>query len=211
MKFYSLLSLFTLLFLSSCTSVYFDRPQPKGGQRLSSVPEELQGTWIDKYDTVYMRSQELLRVSTELDSMDNIVDVAYYSNVLSDSVRLYKAGNHYVANIQDPEKGWEILVIEREADGDIFWYYPLEAPFLKQTLGLRIKKVERSKSIETADSTYTEKFTNKSIKVVEGENIDAIFYKGQFKIKHIPSIIRPGNVYWQWNANGTIGEEEEEY
>ena len=62
-------------FLSSCTNVYFDQPQPKNGENLNFVPSELQGQWIDKLDTISITKNGFEEVNVKTDSLDKIISI----------------------------------------------------------------------------------------------------------------------------------------
>lgn len=200
--------------ITSCTFVYFDQPQSAGGVRLSSVPVELQGKWAGSKDTVKVTEKGLTQISVAYDSLNNVESVTETNYFLSDSVQLYKSGDLYVANMLNSEQGWEILVAKRGEDGSVTWYYPLSDPYFGKGGGLKIDRVERSKSVPQGDSSVVETFTNKSLKMVEGENINVIYYKGKMKAEKLPMIVQENNIYWLLLPDGTIFEEdyfEEEY
>jgi hypothetical protein len=196
------------VFLTSCTFVYFDQPQSAGGERLSSVPTEIQGQWVGSKDTVKVTSKGLTQISVAYDSLDNIESITETNYFLSDTVQLYKSGDLYVANLYNPEQGWEILVAKRSEEGAVTWYYPLSDPYFGKGGGLKIDRVERSKSVPQGDSSVVETFSNKSLKVVEGENINVIYYKGKMKPEKLPMIIQENNIYWMLLPDGTIYEED---
>ncbi|MBL6445952.1 hypothetical protein JMN32_06510 [Fulvivirga sp. 29W222] len=52
------LFLFALVIASSCTRVYFEQPQPKGGKALTSFPEHLRGAYIADEDTFHIKANE---------------------------------------------------------------------------------------------------------------------------------------------------------
>ncbi len=63
-----------LAFLTSCTNVYFDQPQPKNGENLKFVPKELRGKWVDKLDTIYqnMENKNHLKDWVQINGMKHI-------------------------------------------------------------------------------------------------------------------------------------------
>ena len=199
----------TVLSTTSCTSVYFDQPQSAGGEQLRSVPSELQGTWVGMNDTLRLDDQRMIRLHTEYDSLDNPIETQVLEYPLSDTIQLYKSGDLYVVNMLRRDYGWEILVVEKKPDGTLFWYYPLTEPFFGTGGGLKVDRVERTRYIESADSVITQPVVNRSVKRVEGESINTVYYKGNMKAKKLRMILREDNIYWQLNPDGTIEEEVE--
>ncbi len=186
-----------LSLLTSCTGVYFEMPQPKGAVRINSVPEELHGKWIDKMDTCIISSEGMLETSTTRDSAGKIISIQKIPTLLSDSVMMFKAGKYYVVNILNNKgKGYEVVVIEKEINGDICWYYPLNSPFFGTGRDYEITKVIRSNN--------GKEIINKSIKNVQGENIIEVYYKGQMSIGDISKVVQPKNKFSIMKKDGTI-------
>lgn len=196
--------------LSSCLHVYFDRPQPKKGIILSSVPQEVQGRWADSMDIIQVTDNCLSMFESQTDSVGNIigVDSTYY--FLSDSINIQKAGNYYVVNLLERGQGWEVYIIDKHANGDVYWYYPKTAPYFGKGHGLRVDRIDQNyKQIEINDSTFKEKkpLYKKSLKPNKNvTSVNSVYYKGQFRIKDIDKIIIPENIFWVFKADGTIGQ-----
>lgn len=182
---------------ASCTSVHFEVPQPKGGERLKEIPKELQGTWIHNFDTCYVFAKGYTDVNSTLDSLGKVVKVKRGTMLLSDSVILNKAGKYYVVNfLSDDGNGYQVVILERKDNGEIQWYYPATPPFFGSGNGLVVKKVVRSKKQKT--------FTNKSLQKVEGEHIDKVFYSGQFGIDDIKKVLILQNTVRVLKTDGTF-------
>ncbi len=182
---------------ASCTSVYFEVPQPKGGEIQNQIPKEIQGTWIKKFDTCYIFAKGYTDVNTSLDSAGKVTGVKRNTQFLSDSMLINKAGKYYVVNfLGDDGNGWQVVIIEKKENGEMAWYYPAAAPFFGSSSTLIVKKVVRSKKKKT--------FTNKSLLKVEGEHIDKVFYSGQFTMDDIKKVTIPENMVRLLKTDGTF-------
>ncbi len=185
-----------LTFLTSCVGVYFDMPQPKGGVRVNSVPQELQGTWIDT-DTIMISNEGMVQTSSTKDSTGKIISSQRIPTFLSDSVMMFKAGKYYIVNTLNKNgKGYELMVIEKQTNGDIYWYNAVKSPFFGTGNGYEVTKVVRNKN--------GKEIINKSIKNVPGENITEVYYKGQMSISDISKIVQPKNKFSVMKKDGTF-------
>ncbi len=182
---------------TSCTSVYFEVPQPKGGEKQAEIPKELQGMWIKKTDTCFVFAKGYADANAKFDSTGQVViGVKKETNLLSDKMILNKAGQYYVANfLSDDGNGYQVVIIEKKENGEIHWYYPATPPFFGSNKDLVVKKVVRSKKKKT--------FTNKSLLKVEGEHIDKVFYSGQFSIEDIKKVTIKENTIRILKPDGT--------
>jgi hypothetical protein len=135
----SILGIILFLGLNSCFHVYFDRPQPKNGIRLTTVPVELHGAWIDKTDTFFIDQTGGFMYNFDSISGKYIKE----GFILSDSFQLYKAGDYYVANYTKDKIWWEVEIIDRKENGDLYFYYPSTAPYFGKRLGLRVSEIEQ--------------------------------------------------------------------
>jgi len=190
---------FTLLmvFISSCTNVYFDQPQPKNGEILKFVPLELRGTWIEKLDTLYITKHGFEEVNVKTDSFGTIASIKRETHILSDSLMLQKAGKYYVVNIRE-KKNWQVVILDRQNNGDIIWYYPFSPPFFGEGNGLKVKKVKGNiNGVEIIDKSLTNK---------DKGSISSVYYQGQFRSEDIKKILIEENKLWIFKADGTIFE-----
>lgn len=188
-----------MVVISSCTNVYFDQPQPKNGEILKYIPLELQGIWVDKLDTLYITKHGFEEVNVKTDSSGTISSIKRETHFLSDSLMLQKAEKYYVVNIRE-KKNWQVVILDRQSNGDIIWYYPLNPPFFGEGNGLKIKKVKgKINGIETIDQSLTNK---------DKGSISSVYYEGQFKSKDIKKILLEENQLWIFKADGTIIEPE---
>jgi len=186
-----------MVVISSCTNVYFDQPQPKNGEILKYIPLELQGVWVDKLDTLYITKNGFEEVNVKTDSSGTILSIKREAHFLTDSLMLKKADKYYIVNIRE-KKNWQVVILDRQNNGDIIWYYPLNTPFFGEGNGLKIKKVKgKINGIETTDQSLTNK---------DKGSISSVYYEGQFKSKDIKKILKEENQLWIFKADGTIVE-----
>jgi hypothetical protein len=191
-----------LLGLSSCFHLYFDQPQPKKGIKLTTVPVELQGRWFRDNDTSYIDENGLFNY--DFDSIKGKFIKDRYA--LSDSILLFKSGDYYVLNFKD-KSWWEVVIIERKRNGDIYFYYPSTAPYFGKSFGLRVHKIDQHfGSIWINDSVARDRHIlfKKRLSLKKGISRKAVYYKGQFRIKDIKKVTIPENVLWIFKNDGTI-------
>lgn len=201
-------SLLLISLFSSCLSVCFNQPQPKGGVVLNIVPKELQGKWIGDEETVIITDKGLEEIKEFKDSLGNIKETTHTEYILSDfvilendsnrSVILEKASSYYVCNLKTPSEStnvdWMVFIIDIQSNGDMKFYYPQEPPYFGKGHGLKIEKVERSGRHGA--------YTNRSLK--KTDEITAVYYSGQFRIKDIQKVIKPNNLLYTYKKDGTI-------
>lgn len=188
--------------LSSCFTVYFDQPQPKKGIKCTTVPDELHGKWIHESDTFYI--DESGGFMYNFDSISGNYNKEGF--ILSDSILLFKAGDFYVMNHTKDKIWWQVQIIDRKENGDLYFYYPSTAPYFGKRLGLRVKNIEQEfEPVWLNDSIGRDRYVffrkNLSMKNVMTRN--TVYYKGQFRIKDIEKIIIPDNLSIIYKHDGT--------
>ena len=142
MKLFLAVILLSFIF-SSCSSIYFIEPQPKGGERESEMPKELYGLWFGENEGWQFNENGITAINFEIDSIENIVDTTYQLLPLSDTFRIYKAKELYVINLINSEKNnnyWEIVIFERVTNGDINIYYPYKPEIFAHVKGLKLEE-----------------------------------------------------------------------
>lgn len=199
-----------LLMLVSChTAVFFDQPQPKNGIVLHEVPIELRGEWTCETETITISEKCFEYDYTSTDNLGNQVDSDPDLYCLSESINIQQAGDYFVVNIfmPDEDQGWQVLIIDRQKNGDIIWYYPITPPFFGKGHGLKVERVEKKYNTKIInDSTYKEvrPLFKKSLKPSDKvEEFTAVYYSGQFRIKDIKRILIPENIDFIFRKNGT--------
>lgn len=189
--------------LTSCFHVYFDQPQPKNGIQLFSVPQDLQGAWIDEGDTTYIGENGLYMF--DYDSINQQFKKEGFT--LSDSVLLFKAGDYYVVNVTDDHIFWEVEILHRHENGDIYFYYPKTAPYFGKNLRLHVDSISQEfEPVMLNDSIGRDRrvLFKKSLKMKHVMTRNAVYYRGQFSIKDIEKVVIPENLERIYRQNGTI-------
>jgi hypothetical protein len=126
--------------------------------------------------------------------------------ILSDSFQLYKAGDYYVANYTKDKIWWEVEIIDRKENGDLYFYYPSTAPYFGKRLGLRVSEIEQEfEPVWLNDSVGKDRrvIFKKSLKMKNVMSRNAVYYSGQFKIKDIKKVIIPENLSIIYKYDGT--------
>jgi hypothetical protein len=159
-----------IFFLSSCSHIYFTEAQAGGGTLLSEVPKELHGKWkIDEKESAKENITEWLTIEKEgyryfkvvKDSLQKVDTVKTETTLLSDSTKLYVSGKIYIFNYQDENPNWEIVVLEKRANGSIYFYESRDPNFYKRDKNLNLVQAkytidEEEKIVKTLDPPYTE-------------------------------------------------------
>ena len=192
--------LFTIFsfILSSCVQVYFIEPQPKGGILLTEIPEELQGKWtlassefiIDK------RGYTFYQIGT--DTLSNSSDTIYERVNLTDSVRLYKSKRFYIVNSREDDKNWEIVVIKKLRNGDIYLYETRDPEFYIKDRNLKL--VSAKYEIDDRDT-----IVGSLNPYFEGSSrFQSAIFSGQMKLKGIKKIAKKKNIIFILKKDGTL-------
>ena len=144
-----------LFFMSSCDRIYFDETQPVDSEAMTSIPEDLQGTWTDKNVslTIDSNSYRLTKYRG-----DTLYKTEIYT--LSDSVILKKAGNLYVANIKRGD-WWELVIIKKNKSNEILGYYP---DFEKVSKNKKITFCDKKKDVISYIYHYKAELKTKEIR-----------------------------------------------
>lgn len=148
------LALFTILVLtlSSCVSIYFTELQPKEGILLNEIPKELHGSWHFDNNEIIIESKGVISYRTRhLDTITNTLDTVYNNIILSDTVQLYKINNLYVLNYRENNNPWEIAIIERKRNGNIFIYGSTDTEIFSRDKSLKF--VNANFRIDEKDTT----------------------------------------------------------
>lgn len=199
-----LITILSFVFLfSSCTTIYFDQPQPKWAERLTEVPSELHGQWLKKSEGYKIDVNGITTIDIKSNAKGNPVDTVYSESNLSDSLRLYKAKKYYVLNSNSEDDQWEILVLEPLKNGDINVYRTIDLNIFNNDRGLRfekaiIKKDGKETTIKDLDSEFD---TTSDLKNA--------YYSGQMKMKTIHKIATQDNLLLTFKSDGSVDIPEE--
>jgi hypothetical protein len=129
-----------LLLLASCSSIYFQEVQPKGGDNLTEMPEELFGIWQGDSEGWKIDKNGFTNIDYKTDTLDNIIDTVYTITPLSDSTRIYRTKDFYVLNLRDNSQYWEIVVIRSINKGDIYFYYISDPEIFIKIKGIKLER-----------------------------------------------------------------------
>lgn len=201
-----LLSSTLFVFLCSCTTVYFDRPQPKDGEILNEFPDAILNVWslneqLGRLD-IEFELNSLVITEYEKDSLTNDMVVGKRSNItLGDSVILKKCKGFYVLSLKENERQYQIACMVLNEEDEVNIYAPQNMPFWKSSRKLKLDSVVVSEGGGfMGGSTHTQK----NFKLNEGEEIQSVYYTGGIKSKHLKKVIREENLILSLKADGTI-------
>jgi len=129
-----------LLLLASCSHIYYEEVQPKGGVYLSGMPDELVGTWFTEQEGWQLSENGITNIDFRTDSLDNRIDTLYKTTPLSDSLRFYRAEDLYVLNSRENRSYWEIIIFEPLANGDINVYVVSDPKIVASIKGVKLEE-----------------------------------------------------------------------
>lgn len=201
-----LLSSTLFVFLCSCTTVYFDRPQPKDGEILNEFPDAILNVWslneqLGRLD-IEFELNSLVITEYEKDSLTNDMVVGKRSNItLGDSVILKKCKGFYVLSLKENEKQYQVACMVLNEEDEVNIYAPQNMPFWKSSRKLKLDSVVVSEGGGfMGGSTHTQK----NFKLNEEEEIQSVYYTGGIKSKHLKKVIREENLILSLKADGSI-------
>ena len=191
---------------TSCTTVYFDRPQPKDGMVMTEFPEEIQGTWnlMEQLGSlkIVLSASSMTMTEYEKDSITNENVVKKSTEVLlGDSIVLKDCKSFYAMNLKENDKQFQVVTLVTNDQNDLLVYSPKSLPFWKNSCRLKLDSVIVS---EGGFMGGGEERTQKNFEIAEGENISTIFYSGWLKSKHLKKIHREDNLLLILRRDGTI-------
>lgn len=96
---------FMLMLLSSCVEVVFEQPQPIGAKFETTIPESLQGKYLDK-------DGDTLHVGPTSYILGKEQQPFHLEGKLSDKLGVTKYGNHFFLNSKN-DSVWTVLMIMR--------------------------------------------------------------------------------------------------
>ena len=195
------------VFLHSCTTVYFDRPQPRDGKVLNEFPDEILNVWsIDENLgrlEIEFKLNALVITEYEKDSITNDMVVGKRSEIaLGDSIILKNCKSFYALSLKEKENQYQIacLVLNEEDGVDI--YTPQNLPFWKNSRKLKLDSVEVSDGSAFMGSGESRMQNN--FDLTEGEEINTVYYSGSLKSKHLKKMLRKENLIMSLTSDGKI-------
>jgi hypothetical protein len=191
---------------ASCTTVYFDQPQPKDGIVMTEFPEEVQGTWnlMEQLGSlkIELSATSMTMTEYEKDSITNQNVIKKSTEVLlGDSIILKDCKSFYVMNLKEKENQYQVVTLMTNDQNDLLVYSPKSLPFWKNSCKLKLDSVIVS---EGGFMGGGEERVQKNFEISEGENINTIFYSGLLKSKHLKKMHREDNLLMILKRDGTI-------
>ena len=194
-----------ILFVGSCTTVYFDRPQPKDGEVINEFPDEILNVWylnetLGKL-SIEFKLNSLNITEYEKDSLTNDMLVSKKTKLtLGDSIILKKRKNLYFLSLKENDNKYQILGMVLNEDDEVDIYAPQNMPFWKNSRRLKLDSVIIGEDGFMSAKTRTQK----SFEINDGEDIQSIYYSGSIKSKHLKKMIRKENLVLSLKADGNI-------
>lgn len=172
-----------LLLLASCSSIYFQEVQPKGGVYQTEMPNDLYGIWFGETEGWQINEHGITNIDFKTDSLDNIIDTLYNTTPLSDSLRVYRVNDLYVLNSRENSQYWEIVIFQPKKNGDIYLYYISDPKIFASIKGLKLE-----------EASYYIDGELRKVKTVTPEwesslKFDDVVFSGQMKVKSLRKVL----------------------
>ena len=198
---------FICVFLHSCTTVYFDRPQPRDGKILNEFPDEILNVWSINENLgrleIEFKLNALVITEYEKDSITNDMIVGKRSEIaLGDSIILKNCKSFYALSLKEKENQYQIACLVLNGEDEVDIYAPQNLPFWKSSRKLKLDSVEVSNS--SAFMGPGESRIQKNFDLKEGEEINTVYYSGSLKSKHLKKMIRKENLIMSLTSDGEI-------
>ncbi len=175
---------YSLLLFTSCSHIYFQEVQPKGGVMLTEMPKELYGKWFEANSEGWEINQfGITKIDFKTDSMENIIDTVYSTTPLSDSMRIYKSEGLYILNYREKCEYWEIAFFQPQTNGDISIYNISDPKVFAKVKG--IKLVEANYTI---DDEYRTVY-NLDPEAESSLKFESAIFSGQMKLKSLKKVL----------------------
>ena len=182
MKF--LIFIVSLLLISSCSHIYFEEVQPKGGVRQSEMPEELYGYWFGESEGWELSENGITNIDFETDSLGNVLDTTYQTTPLSYSLRIYKAKEFYLIHTRENSPYWEIITLKLMKNGDLNIYHSIDPKIFASVKGLKLEYAnydidEESQNVNKLDPEHNESII-----------FNHALFSGQMKVRQLRKIVK---------------------
>ena len=144
-RFYLIFSLLVILqTFVSCEVIYFDKPQPAKAKDLNAIPQVLHGDWFNDNSSMHIDAKSFQFKELKKDSVVSMMKFA-----LSDSLKIRKAKDFYVASIRKKNNRWELFILQCDDQNDIHIYYPsLEKLIKLKNIQVDTSNVEQNSTTE---------------------------------------------------------------
>ena len=198
---------FICVFLHSCTTVYFDRPQPRDGKILEGFPDEILNVWSISENQgrleIEFKLNALVITEYEKDSISNDMVVGKRSEIaLGDSIILKHCKSFYALSLKEKENQYQIACLVLNEEDEVSIYAPQKLPFWKSSRRLKLDSVQVSNGSSFMGAE--ESRMQKNFDLNEGEEINNVYYSGSLKSKHLKKMIRKENLIMTLTSGGEI-------
>lgn len=198
--------------LTACNTVDFYQPQPLNGERLSAIPQELQGVWkVPEGERIEYTAEYFREEHFQKDSLGTVIDTTWQYTYLSDSIQLFRGEKYFVFNAQNDEGYWNFIVHRLEKNGAIGLYYCDDYTVYGKMKGLIMDSVFLNSQYYVDDldefaykDTVLIHPTIKEIDALEYDNIDDVLVSGQIRIKDLKKVCRKEYLICRLLPDGTI-------
>jgi hypothetical protein len=187
----------SLLTLSSCVTIYFTEPQPKGGERILKVPKELYGKWFSETEGWKIDESGLTLIDVKIDSVLNTVDTTYKTSSLSESLRMYKEKELYILNSRDNRNYWDVIILNRLDNGDINIYRPTDPTLFNDDKKLKLKEAVflingEERTVQSLDPIYK-----------DSSKFQSALFSGQMDTETLRKIVKKDNLILIFKNDGS--------
>ena len=196
-----------ILFVGSCTTVYFDRPQPRDGKILEGFPDEILNVWSISENQgrleIEFKLNALVITEYEKDSISNDMVVGKRSEIaLGDSIILKNCKSFYALSLKEKENQYQIACLVLNENDEVDIYAPQNLPFWKNSRKLKLDSVEVSDGsafMGSGESRIQKNFDHR-----EEEEINTVYYSGSLKSKHLKKMLRKENLIMSLTSDGEV-------
>jgi hypothetical protein len=191
--------------------------QPLNGERLTSFPIELQGTWgAEKGDSISIQQSAIVSKSSHFDSLGALTAIHTERTQLTDSLLLYKSGKYYVFNELSKAGYYTITIVEKDRKGNLNHYF-CDDPFqFKNIHELTVDSA--SVFVSEYDSSndeiieYDSVLVEPSIKELKNNSlfqINGIYFSGQITPQKLKRLCKKRFLYMRYMTDGNVYIPEE--
>ena len=200
-----LLSCPLFVFLFSCTTVYFDRAQPRDGKPLNEFPDEILNEWILNENlgsfSILFTLNSMVLTEYEKDTLSNEMFLKKRTEIsIGDSIILKDCKSFYALSLKENKNQYQVVSLVFNEIEEIEIYTPQHVPFWKNSRKLKLDSVVVSEGDMFGNNLHVQD----NFKLKEGEGIRKVHYSGSLKIKHLKKMNREENLLLILRSDGTI-------
>ena len=163
------------------------------------IPSELHGFWGDETGSTEIGANGITIVEITEDTTggesNKITDTRFME--LNEDFQLYKSLDLYAFNLKESEgKYWELGVVKRESNGDIYYY-----------TSTNYEDFAYDKRLKVVETKYLDGEEERTFKKVQEESdmvLEHVVYSGKMDHKTMLNITKEGNLVSVYRADGTI-------